>query len=161
MPSQKGESMSNNFQGSGVVQGERFHDECILALELAGFEVVETKVRLRDVGIELDAITNNKHGIAMAWEFKGSLQGSRPGLIRTDTTKKAIANALLLSRSEYGEMMPPLLIMTSHIPTKDDSRTMLQAVLGREILTVVDSRDGKSLQNLCNATSSDIHDMLR
>ena len=135
--------------------------ECILALELAGFEVVEIKVRVRDVGIELDAITNNKHGIAMAWEFKGSLQGSRPGLIRTDTTKKAIANALLLSRSEYGEMMPPLLIMTSHIPTENDSLAMLEAVIGKEILAVVDSRDGKTLQWLYQATESDIKTLLR
>lgn len=158
-----------NFQGAGVKQGELFHKECILALTLAGFEVAysknkkgddTTKVHLEDVGIEVDAITNNRQGVSMAWEFKGSLQGKRPGLKRTDTMKKAIANGLLFTLSETGKVMP-YLVMTSHIPTDNDSLAMMQAVIGREILDVVDSRDGRKLARLCNASDDDIQQMRR
>lgn len=149
-----------NFQTMAVEQGAAFHDECIRALKYAGFEIVCTKVRLRDVGIEIDAITNNQLGVPMAWEFKGSWQGTRPGLQRTDTVKKAIASALLFSRSEYGLFMLPLLVMTSHIPTNGDGAAMLQKTIGHEILSVVDSRDGKKLKWLANATIEQLQALL-
>jgi len=137
-----------------VEQGAAFHDESIRALRLAGFEIASTKCRLEDVGIELDAITNNRHGIAFAWEFKGSLQGARPGLRRTDTLKKAIANGFLLSVSEiYGDRFPPLFVMCSHIPVAGDGQKMMAAALRSGVLSdIVDSRDGVRLGSLANIT---------
>ena len=146
-----------------VEQGAAFHAECIRALRLAGFEIVQTKVRLQDVGIELDAITNNKYGLAFAWEFKGSLQGSRPGLKRTDTVKKAICNGWLLSISEqYSDRFPPLFVMCSHKPDGGDGEKMLHYALLHGIFTeVIDSRDGVRLSWLANATEEMIRHTLQ
>lgn len=142
-----------NFQGAAGEQGRAFRDECLRALSYAGFEVADTEVHLEDVGITLDAITNNRRGLAMAWEFKGSLQGSRPGLLRTDTMKKAIANGWLFSKSEISQLIVSrMLVMTSHIPTDNDSSLMLQVALEDGLLLdVIDSRDGKRLQRLATA----------
>lgn len=151
----------SNFQSWANEQGAAFNDECIRALSYAGFEIADTEVYLRDVGITLDAVTNNQRGVAMAWEFKGSWQGTRPGLIRTDTTKKAIANGTLMQWSEFGEFTPPMLIMTSHIPDSGDSALMLQMALRKGILLdVVDSRDSKKLKRLAQATDSEIQAIL-
>ncbi len=147
-----------NFQKMAKVQGAAFAKESLLALELAGFEIADTEVYISDVGITLDAVTNNKQGVAMAWEFKGSLQGSRAGLKRTDTMKKALANAVLLSLSDnYAGVFPPMCIMTSHIPTINDSERMMRTALEKgKLLAVVDSRDGKELQKLANMTEDAI-----
>jgi len=151
-----------NFQSMAVEQGADFNYECQKALKYAGFEIAALEMHLEDVGITLDAVTNNRRGIAMAWEFKGSLQGKRPGLVRTDTVKKAIANGYLLSVSDmYSSHFPPLLIMCSHEPEKGDARVMLDVALRDGILTdVVDSRNGKRLQWLANATEADISRLL-
>lgn len=147
----------DNFQGMSVEQGAAFHHECLRALKYAGFEIADTEIHGRDVGIRLDAITNNRQGIAFAWEFKGSWQGSRPGLRRSDSALKMIAQGALLSVSEYGSCLPPLFVMTSHFPNTPDVSAMVSAAIrGGWILEVVDSRDGKRLQWLANASEEEL-----
>jgi hypothetical protein len=51
-------------------------------------------------------------------ECKGSWEGERPGLIRTDTTKKAIANAVLLSTIPNA---CPFWLIASHLPKPDSA----------------------------------------
>lgn len=151
--------MVMNFQRAANVQGQRFHDECILALELAGFEIADQHVALSDVGIELDAIVNNKCGVAIPWEFKGSWQGVRPGLIRTDTLKKAIANGYLLSRSDVAGMMMPLMVMASHRPEGGHGLAMLRSVGTDVIADFVDSRDSRKLRILANSSEEQLRRM--
>ncbi len=143
---------ANGHQKLAKLQGDIFHQECIRSLDLAGFEIADEHVRLVDVGIELDCVTNNKHGIAMPWEFKGSWQGDRPGLIRTDTLKKAIANGYLLTRSTHAIHMTPLLVMTTHFPEEGAGLAMLRAVASSVVLAFVDSRDSRQLRMLYEAT---------
>lgn len=141
----------NGHQKLAKLQGDRFHAECVDALVMAGFEIADEHFMIRDVGIELDCITNNRHDIAMPWEFKGSWQGDRPGLRRTDTLKKAIANGYLFTQSDMYKMMPPLLVMTSHLPEKGDGLAMMQTVKRDTIMAFIDSRDSKTLKWLYNA----------
>lgn len=145
--------IKENFQRMAVEQGDAFHLECIRSLRMVGFEVVDQRFTIDEVGIELDAITNNAHGIAMPWEFKGSWNGDRPGLWRTDTLKKAIANGYLLSRWSEACRFTPLLVMTSHLPqhATGSVAAMFRTVERRIILDVVDSRNARSLRWLYNA----------
>lgn len=142
----------NAHQRIAIEQGRRFHEECISALHYAGFEIPDQNFVIADVGIELDAITNNAHGISMPWEFKGSLQGTRPGLMRTDTLKKAIANGYLLQQWENACMFTPLLVMTTHLPKEGSGLAMSSAVKRNIVMMFVDSRDSWTLKRLCNAT---------
>ena len=147
----------SNFQKAASVQGNHFHKECIHALEYAGFEIADQHVVLSDVGIEIDAIVNNAHGIAIPLEFKGSLQGDRPGLRRTDTLKKAIANGYLLTLSELNQMMTPLVVLTSHLPENGHGKAMIEAVKRDAIMAFIDNRDGRRLRRLCNMTEEELH----
>lgn len=154
--------MVSKFQSAAVEQGAAFRDECLRALRLAGFEIVDTEVHLGDVGITLDAISTNKCDISMAWEFKGSLQGTRPGLIRTDTTRKMVGEAWLLSVADCVGLLPPLFVMTSHKPTSGDSFSMLETALRNGLIAdVIDSRDGMRLKWLVNATAEEIEAMIQ
>jgi hypothetical protein len=147
------------FQRLANLQGRRFHDECIMVLEMSGFEVVDQHVIVNDVGIEIDAITNNAQGVAIPWEFKGSWQGVRPGLLRTDTLKKAIANGYLLSQWEAAAMMMPLMVMASHIPESGHGAAMIRNT-GRDIVAdFINSRDSKKLRKLANSTEEQLRKM--
>jgi hypothetical protein len=119
----------NEFQRLAVAQGTDFGIECLQSLKYAGFKIETVEQHIKDVGITLDAVTNNRRDVPMAWEFKGSWQGHRPGLIRTDTVKKAIANAALFSRSHYAESYPAMFLMCSHEPERGDARRMLDVAL--------------------------------
>lgn len=156
-----GDDERPNFQGMSSEQGAAFHSECLRALRYAGFEIADTEIHVRDIGIRLDAITNNRQGLAFAWEFKGSWQGSRPGLRRSDSALKMLAQGALLSLSEFGACMPPLFVMTSHFPNTPDVSAMIKgSIRGGWIFEIIDSRDGKRLQWLANATEGDLRKML-
>jgi len=135
--------LNMDFQERASEDGQRFHEECVRALLNAGFEILEQKMTIPEVGIEIDARTANRNGIEMLWEFKGSEKGGRPGLHRTDTLKKAIANGYLLSRWAEHDRFMPLLVMTSHMPgNKNGSpKAMSDATERHIILEIVNSRD--------------------
>ncbi|MGH9031520.1 MAG: hypothetical protein ACRDZV_05265, partial [Acidimicrobiia bacterium] len=84
-----------SFQSSAGVQGRQFAQQCDLLLQQSGFTLGRS-VLLREVGVEIDREAVGPSGRTVWFEYKGSIQGVRPGLMRTDTVKKAIANGALL-----------------------------------------------------------------
>lgn len=132
-----------NFQRSAVEQGEQFAQNCLLTLRLVGFDVAETKFRTGDMGVEIDAIANNSHGLAFPFEFKGSFLGSRPGMLRSDTAKKAIATAYLFSLDEASKTMAPLIVLTSHRPVTGNIANWLTRVSRSIILDVLSLTDDR------------------
>ena len=79
-----------SFQASAGIQGRQFAEQCDTLLRHLGFELHGRRV-LAEVGVEIDQEATSPSGTTIWFEYKGSVQGSRPGLIRTDTLKKAIA----------------------------------------------------------------------
>lgn len=146
-----------NFQQSAVEQGEQFAQNCLLTLRLVGFDVVDTKFRTQDMGVEIDAIANNSQGIAFPFEFKGSFQGTRPGMLRSDTVKKAIATAVLFSLDEAAQTMAPLIVLTSHKPTKGNLTKWLTRIDRSIILDVLSlTDDRKQLAAYATMTEAEI-----
>jgi hypothetical protein len=76
------------------------------------------------VGVEVDRVATSPRGQEVWLEYKGSVQGMRPGLIRTDTLKKAVANGALLREVEEYR---PFLVLTSHLPRAGAGLAMLDA----------------------------------
>lgn len=149
------------FQSDAHKQGVLFAQNCLMALRQAGFEVAEIAFKIKEIGVELDAIANNKRGIAIAFEFKGSWNLERPGSQRTDTVKKAIANGALFKVSEYAEVFPPILLLTSHLPDDGAALRMIETAIGHGILLdVIVERDGDSLAWYANAEAADIQERL-
>ena len=114
-----GPERTQAFQARGVAQGKAFDEQCRLVLQGLGFWVNDRPFKVDDVGIEIDAEIRARSGQPYWCEFKGSWHGSRPGSRRTDTVKKALADALLLhvAPADY----PPVLLITSHLPVEGRS----------------------------------------
>lgn len=98
-----------------------FAEQCDELLVSDGYVLGESIV-LSDIGVEVDRVARSPRGSDIWFEYKGSLQGNRPGLLRTDTVKKAIANGALLTALPSH---PPYVVLTSHTPTSGAARAML------------------------------------
>lgn len=110
-----------NFQAAASEQGRWWEKTCTDALRYAGFTIVAERITFPECGIEADIVADNKHGIRFYISCKGSMQGDRPGMVRTDTLKKAIAEMALLSVCGYW----PLVVMASHSPIQGTGVAML------------------------------------
>jgi hypothetical protein len=113
------------FQSASGIQGRQFADQCAVLLQSLGFEVGPRAV-LGDIGVEIDSVAKSPRGAEVWFEYKGSVQGRRPGLMRTDTLKKAIANGALLAAMEDH---PPYVVLTSHLPEAGAGLAMLRSAL--------------------------------
>lgn len=119
------EAKPRSFQASAGIQGRQFAEQCDTLLAHYGYELHGRRV-LAEVGVEIDQEAVSPSGTIVWFEYKGSVQGNRPGLIRTDTLKKAIANgALLRSLADPA----PYVVITSHLPDAGAGAAMLQAAL--------------------------------
>lgn len=117
--------MSSGFQASAGEQGRRFAEQCNAFLHGRGWEVAGS-LRLGGVGVEIDAVATSPGGEVVWFEYKGSVQGTRPGLRRTDTLKKAIANGALIRGVEGAR---PFVVITSHLPEGGSGDAMLRTAL--------------------------------
>ena len=109
-------------------QGKVFEDACRALLTAQRHQVSEKPFRVEALGIEIDAEVVTRRGTTYWAEFKGSWQGKRPGLQRTDTVKKALANGFLVATAPT--QYPSVIILTSHLPVADSSGDrMLAAAL--------------------------------
>ena len=114
-----------DFQASAVIQGRQFAEQCSELLTHYEY-VLHGRALIANAGVEVDCVATSPGGNAIWFEFKGSVQGARPGLLRTDTLKKAIANGALLA----GEPMRcPFIVLTSHVQVVGAAEAMLQTAV--------------------------------
>jgi hypothetical protein len=114
-----------SFQAYGTQQGRQFAEQCDGLLVSRGY-TLQTNLVLPEVGVEIDRVAIAPSGRTVWFEYKGSVQGARPGLMRTDTLKKAIANGALLQRLVEH---PPYVVLTSHLPNSGAGLAMLETAL--------------------------------
>ena len=136
------------FQSASGIQGRQFAEQCGVLLRGLGFEV-SSRLLLPEVGVEIDCVAVSPRGSTIWFEYKGSVQGRRPGLMRTDTLKKAIANGALLARLPDH---PPYVVLTSHLPDAGAGLAMLGAALElgyfADVVCVYDPRQTGRLAEL-------------
>ncbi|QXC59772.1 hypothetical protein KSP35_15475 [Aquihabitans sp. G128] len=126
-------SAPRSFQAAAGIQGRQFAEQADTLLTHLGFELRGRRV-LAEVGVEIDQEAVSPTGTLVWFEYKGSVQGHRPGLRRTDTLKKAIANgALLRALAEPA----PYVVITSHLPEAGSGAAMLAAATELGYLTDV------------------------
>lgn len=135
----------SEFQSLSGLQGRQFADQCDTLLGGLGYRL-DGRLVLADVGVEIDQQAISPGGRRVWFEYKGSIQGARPGLIRTDTLKKAVANgALLRGHDEPGLYV----VLTSHLPKSGAGKAMLDtAVRLRYFDDVICLYDPKQVQRL-------------
>lgn len=136
-----------------------FSDNCLAQLKYSGFDIVDVEYEIPQVGICVDAHTMNRHGVSMFWEFKGSMQGDRPGSRRTDTLRKAIAEGLMHSLSDEYQCCAPLILLTSHIPESGYGLAMLSKLPRSIFFDVLNPwNHGKRLVWIANADFDELQD---
>ena len=118
-------SPARSFQAASGIQGRQFAEQCDTLLEHLGFTLGGRRV-LTDVGVEVDQEAVSPAGVTVWFEYKGSVQGVRPGLRRTDTLKKAVANGALLRALADPA---PYVVVTSHLPEAGSGAAMLTQAL--------------------------------
>lgn len=138
----------SDFQSLAGRQGRQFAEQCDTLLTSLGYQLDGSFVAA-DVGVEIDQRAVSPGGRLIWFEYKGSVQGSRPGLIRTDTLKKAVANgALLKAHGEAGMFV----VLTSHLPSGGSGLAMLEAArqLGYfdDVVCIYDPRQTQRLGQL-------------
>ena len=106
-------------------QGEMFEEQGRMILRSLGASVSDRPVVIDGTGVEVDAIIEAPRPAYV--EFKGSWRGVRPGLLRSDTVKKAVADGFVLQVRAPGI---PYLVITSHLPAVGShGDLMMQAAL--------------------------------
>jgi hypothetical protein len=114
-----------DFQAAAGIQGRQFAEQCDTLLSTYGY-AIHARVVLPEVGVEIDRVATAPSGRTIWFEYKGSVQGNRPGLIRTDTLKKAVANGALLRGLTERQ---PYVVLTSHVPEERSGAAMLKTAL--------------------------------
>lgn len=100
------------FQAAASQQGAMFDAQCRYLLKDAGWDIDPRPFVVPAAGVEIDCAAR-KDGLLLWIEFKGSWRGIQPGMVRTDTTKKAIVSGFLL---KVAGIATPYVIVTSHLP---------------------------------------------
>jgi hypothetical protein len=121
----------SDFQSLAGQQGRQFSEQCDVVLASEGFQL-EGSHRLLEVGVEIDRVARTAAGRVIWFEYKGSFRGRTPGLLRTDTVKKAIANGALLNALPDH---PPYVVLTSHVPVRGAAHAMLETALHLRFIT--------------------------
>lgn len=107
-----------------AVRRPQFEHQCDLLLEMVGFELGRGPFTVPEVGVEVDREAVSPSGRTMWFEYRGSLQGVRPGLRRTDAVKQSIAHGALLA---HVSPRRPFVVLTSHQPGAGAGQALLKA----------------------------------
>jgi hypothetical protein len=131
--------VTENFQASSSAQGRAFEEAVETIIRTGGHEIVSVGFTDEASGEQVDLLVRTSSGVTVWIECKGSwnINSKVPGLRRSDTAKKAVANAWHL-RNALGENRPPYLLVTSHLP-KDGtySQHLLDDAKGADLFTDV------------------------
>ena len=133
-----------DFQRRSTETGKTFRDQCKTHLRSLGFTLLGHKV-IREVGIEVDQVAVNTKGKRIYFEYKGGYEGNRPGLMRTDTTKKVLCNAFLMRECGLG----PFVVVASVKPEEGSSSDKMirrAADVLFDIISLSDPSDRKRLK---------------
>ena len=138
----------SSFQAAAGAQGRQFALQCDSLLATYGFSLSGAH-HVPGVGVEVDQAAVSPHGARIWFEYKGSIQGNRPGLLRTDTLKKAIANGALIGAVADH---PPYIVLTSHLPTAGAGHEMLTTALRlgylADVVCIYDANEQLRLRDL-------------
>lgn len=100
------------FQAQAVLQGRTYEDVVARSLAAYGWHIQTAHWREPCTLVEIDIVAADPNGEIWWIECKGSWQSAsgRNGLARTDSTKKLIANAAILSTLPASARRPYMVV---------------------------------------------------
>lgn len=121
-----------DFQRRATAIGKAFESLCNDHLRNLGFTLLGRK-KISEAGIEIDQVALNSKQKKIYFSFVGGLEGVRPGLMRTDTTKKVLCNAFLMRQCGLG----PFVVIASVKPDKISSSGRMIRTAGNVIFDIL------------------------
>lgn len=113
LPEPKGTGSGRSFQARSSHQGRLVEETAVDVLEASGFEVIDERFELGILGVEVNLVGRDRLGNKWFIEVTGAYGSRRPGLVRTDTVRKILGSAQLLSKRGF----KPFLVITTDLPT--------------------------------------------
>ena len=104
-----------DFQREAVEQGRKFEEVIGGILEVSKAAILETRWKDPYTREEVDFVADTENGVRFWVEAKGSWKSKPPGLMRADTTKKAVGVAWHLHHI-HGSNRPPYILVTTDLP---------------------------------------------
>ncbi len=135
-----------DFQRRATVIGKAFESLCNDHLRGLGFTLLGRK-KISEAGIEIDQVALNAKRKRIYFSFVGGLEGDRPGLMRTDTTKKVLCNAFLMRQCA----LEPFVVIASVKPDEVSSSGRMIRTAGNviyDLLSLSIPRDRARLREL-------------
>ena len=136
--------VTENFQSRASREGNDFARHCERLLKELGF-TLRGPVILENAGVRIEQSALNRKGELFHFEFTGCFGTGRPGLQRTDSTKKVLFNALTLHNQCSNAR---LLILTSHRPKNGSASERMIQSARRAVHDVLCVNDGGDLTRL-------------
>jgi len=138
VPSQVPED--EDFQARAVREGTAAKELARQLLELAGFDPIETGVKV--AGVQVNYSVHDVDGRRILVDCSGAFTSSRPGLKRADTLWKALGKASVLSLTlpaEGGGTNTDVVLLSTDLPTQNSTGgRALRAALDPEIGTITE-----------------------
>jgi site-specific DNA-methyltransferase (adenine-specific) len=98
-----------------VREGRQARDVAMVLLERCGFEIVQSELKPRGLGIVVSFVARDLTGGDWAFDVSGAFTSNRAGLRRAETLWKALGKAAVLHR---GRDDLPLVLLTTDAPVK-------------------------------------------
>lgn len=125
---------ADNFQSLAHRQGRAVLEEAVEVLRAAGFDVMRSAYEIFVLGVEVNLVLRDRVGGLWYCEVTGAHVSKRPGLRRTDTVRKVLGSAHLLSRGGF----KPFVVLTTDLPAPGSrGDRMLRASGPRRLFDVI------------------------
>jgi DNA modification methylase len=132
-------------------RGRKAKELALAALELAGFEAIESDVKYPKLGVEVSFRARDASGALWLFDVTGGFSSTRPGLKSNDTLWRTLGKAAVLHQARVA----PLVLLTTDRPTANSpGDRALTAVVGtdRPVRQVIELRDLRSARRLRDLT---------
>jgi site-specific DNA-methyltransferase (adenine-specific) len=103
-----------DLQARATRKGGAAQDISTRVLQEAGFLIVARNARLRDLGLTVNLIANDRDGALWYFDVSGAFTTTGGGLVRTDTVWRCLGRAHVLANNH----MAPFVLLTSHLPRR-------------------------------------------
>ena len=99
-------------EAEALATGKAVADVAREVLEAAGFSAVRRNARLPALGLTVDLVAEDRHGVRWYFDVTGGFTVTRGGLARAETVWRSLGRAHVMARNGRG----PLVLLTSHLP---------------------------------------------
>jgi DNA modification methylase len=117
-----------DFQDRATREGKAAQAIAERVLEDAGFTISGRNARLRGLGLAVDFIASDRHGVRWYFDVSGAFTTTRGGLLRTDTVWECLGRAHVLAKNNKS----PVVFLTSHLPRRGSEGDMALRAAGMD-----------------------------